>query len=842
MIPLIAALVVSCGGGVTGPAWSEPWEGARLRLVQAIDCASPGRDNYVSDGSDSVVDSPLGPYRQAGPERRARFAYRLRVENVQRPHLLVITYPDDKPRTMDIVGNSPNFLASEDLQTGVACGAEWPASGRMRQHTVLFWPREQELALVLMTALAGHPAAAARIELYKVEGGLPPLQIREPESGGRMLGLQWEDASLAGGLGCPHPLGQVGPEDWALVVSRLTEYMRFTGCNLLKYPIVLYQGPLYPSEVEPGRRERLGYHPTEGADWVRKVLDEFGRQGLCLIPSLTLLRTPSLLALQNTDEEAVARGADTVNQVLRNNGIRASADVPGARPEEGTGKYGPGPIFNPLHPTVRGKVLALIEEILTKYGDAPAFKGLSINLWAESPLWFGSLESDYSDLTVGRFEQETGVRVPVRADHLQRFSGRHDWLIANARAKWIEWRCEKVRELILEILRRVRAKRSDLTLTLALWVPYPPLDSWGGRVYEPGKEASFYDHPYPGQHGAGSGNLGLARWRPEGQPFAEIYREGGLDLERLKGIEGLLLERVQTPCDYRWRWTMFGWRPEHVLAREIDFDPGVVEAVRSPGQTATWFYNRYYEDAAGSETPLPGLWWAECPWRVSAITPAPPHFMEYFANALASLDANEITDGGITLGLMGHEAEVRNFARAYRALPRGSFQDYAGTSDPVQMRTRWEGEVLWLYLVNREAYPATVALGFQPEGVSVVEAGSGRAVGRIGERLLLRLGPYGLRAFKVGSASKERKASDSIRIATVSVRVPERVKRELLDRLTRLQAAAHRSTHSDEEHRTCERLITQAQEALAAGHLSRARHLLWGYEAVRLLGPPDAPA
>jgi hypothetical protein len=135
---------------------------------------------------------------------------------------------------------------------------------------------------------------------------------------------------------------------------------------------------------------------------------------------------------------------------------------------------------------------------------------------------------------------------------------------------------------------------------------------------------------------------------------------------------------------------------------------------------------------------------------------------------------------------------VRKFARTYRALPRGSFEDYAGITDPVQMRTRREGDAPWLYLVNREAYPATVTLAFEPEEVSVVEAGSGRSVGRGGERLVLRLGAYGLRAFRVEGSKTSGQALGPITITTVSVRVSERAKGRLRYRLTELHAAAHR--------------------------------------------------
>ena len=82
------------------------------------------------------------------------------MENVGRPHLAVIHYPDDKRRFMCIMDGT-----SYDLTTGVFTGWAQPLSGSMQELQQVFWPRWQDASIVLMTWSTGEPAAAAKIEI-----------------------------------------------------------------------------------------------------------------------------------------------------------------------------------------------------------------------------------------------------------------------------------------------------------------------------------------------------------------------------------------------------------------------------------------------------------------------------------------------------------------------------------------------------------------------------------------------------------------------------------------------------------------------------------------------------
>ena len=59
-------------------------------------------------------------------------------------------------------------------------------------------------------------------------------------------------------------------------------------------------------------------------------------------------------------------------------------DFPWAYGEKTRQPYHSGPIFNPLHPVVREATVGFVREIGERYGKFPAFKGISINVGADS--------------------------------------------------------------------------------------------------------------------------------------------------------------------------------------------------------------------------------------------------------------------------------------------------------------------------------------------------------------------------------------------------------------------------------------------------------------------------
>ena len=77
----------------------------------------------------------------------------------------------------------------------------------------------------------------------------------------------------------------------------------------------------------------------------------------------------------------------------------------------------------------------------------------------------------YEDYTVGRFREDTGIAVPLHAKDPARFGKRYEWLMANAKQEWIDWRCGQYTKLFRTFRDRLVAARPDLELYLCLREP-----------------------------------------------------------------------------------------------------------------------------------------------------------------------------------------------------------------------------------------------------------------------------------------------------------------------------------------------------------------------------------
>ncbi|MCP5117763.1 MAG: hypothetical protein GY953_43630, partial [bacterium] len=163
----------------------------------------------------------------------------------------------------------------------------------------------------------------------------------------------------------------------------------------------------------------------------------------------------------------------------------------------------------------------MVAEIAERYGDEPSFTGLSLVLPRHKLFAFGSIQSGYNDVNVRRFEQDSGIRVPVGADDPQRFSKAHQWLMSNAKSEWIAWRCRKIHDYYKELAGNLSAKRSDLKLTVNLFAR-PEL--YHGRLA---------DH-------SSSGDI-----------MAETLGEAGLDPNLFIDDENIVLSWTMVPSDYR---------------------------------------------------------------------------------------------------------------------------------------------------------------------------------------------------------------------------------------------------------------------------------------------------
>ena len=93
-----------------------------------------------------------------------------------------IDYPDDAKRTADLIIQKSNLPHSDyTMQVGYAAGDEYPNTGRILTHRVLYWASDPDVTLVVMTARKDAPAAVSAVRVYRVNGAaLPVAEVNEP--------------------------------------------------------------------------------------------------------------------------------------------------------------------------------------------------------------------------------------------------------------------------------------------------------------------------------------------------------------------------------------------------------------------------------------------------------------------------------------------------------------------------------------------------------------------------------------------------------------------------------------------------------------------------------------
>jgi hypothetical protein len=281
----------------------------------------------------------------------SRFAYKFQIQNENNPHLIVVNYPDDKMRIMgiDLSSESPHSEPGRQIpekfyqiETGVFTGGEYPNTNEFKQHTIYFWPRDTTYMITFVNWLAapvGAGAAVRNISVYEIigdeiTGWFPKTNVFKPPDGGRMLGLWWEQNELPDSF-CA--FNESFREYYKAILNAM-DYLHFTGQNLLIYNIWQYAPPHYPSRAErniynlwPPVRDR-----PWPADWFELLLKVAEVNDVNVIPSLTITSIPSLDVIED---------GYTVD-------------------------------------LIKEKMLNIVDDILKQYGYNPAFKGISLNIWA----------------------------------------------------------------------------------------------------------------------------------------------------------------------------------------------------------------------------------------------------------------------------------------------------------------------------------------------------------------------------------------------------------------------------------------------------------------------------
>jgi sugar phosphate isomerase/epimerase len=750
--------------GPLPPRATQPVE----KLVATIDLAGALPDDQFCDTGDTrLVESPLGRYREAADKRGSRFAVRLRFDHLGAWHRVEWTWPDDKPRTADVVLNRSQF----DVATGTLAGDEYPNTNRMRTQSAYFWPRAQDDALLFMTAETGRPAAAAAVKVYELSG--PPAALTGPpprfrDASPRRVGLYYEDPVLSMNFG-----GQPSFPSFAEVVDRLVAYLEACGLNTFYYPAVWYHGPLYPSPSQGDSQLGSRPHPH---DFLAYLLRCFEARGIQLVVTFNV-HDLRCLAEVETDEDRVRAGVSTPLTVLWNSGLKR------------TGWHGTEGDFNPLDPRVHEAVRELVGELAARYGDSPAFGGVCLHLPRHSLLWFGSADTGYNDENLRGFERDTGVALDIDYAEPLRANRAYRVLMGKHQQRWLDWRCQRIAKQWREYADLLRRARSDLALTANL---YTVLDE-SNR------------HPDTA---------------PEEVDYANEARECGADVRELAKIPNVRFMNTFSPGLYRWeRSRRSPATPTQRAIRAANFSPSAYDPFAAQGRPfGVHFHDKYWEDDLGQRAGLEGLrkWGQpEMGWRVSTPVPPSPHGLENCAAALGAADVQTVTKGGFVVGTVGLEDQVAPWAAAFRQLPAVAFGDVPGLADPVRVRTCHRADGEWAYAQNRLYEPVELTLRIEGGG-DLTNLATGEGVPVKEGRASLRLSGYQLVALWARAGQARTVGGEARGTAAVSRRLTENV--------GRLRAALPKAAPDLAERVKARLELTE--NLLREGLLARAGHVL----------------
>lgn len=722
-------------------------------LIDSIDCSQTG-NGYLVSGTAQVVHQPgVGSYREAGTNRLDRFSYEIEfAETNGTPVVIEITWPDDKPRAMGLYmyRHSATLTQNRDrLAGGIQSGYEYPCGGGMTKTRYIFYPWEPRYLFEARTMIPGYPAAVSRIDVYEINGRLPKLSISSPAGEtARRLGHMDEDQSFE--ILINSELDERGVQQKKQpvhVLETLLDYMDYTGQDIMNYAFIRYR---FLYRDMPGAYDSIGFR-TKG--WQHLMLDMFERRDKKLLVTCNATGLPEdLLAPDEYTDEYTLR--DRYGNLVPND-------------------WGGG-LINPVHPEARSRFLRHINDVLGDVGSHPACAGL--DLWFlewKSPWSFHSLENGYGDYTVPLFESDTGINLGVSDSASDRFNQRYLLLTGTYRSQWLAWRAEKTTELVSLIDTAVRNVNTNLSLNLSL-------AGWG--------RSDTMDHE--DEEDFNFTNL-----------FYETY---SMALDDLAELPSVRLMPQRQPTWYRFQKFH---ADEESTVNELMWDPDKCADLRATGRGASSSYHRYFESFNNSLDPVE----FKSSFQSADAKPHGRYFLQDLVHAVAAMDPSTLLLGGQPLGTSGRDVLIREFSKAYCALPAEAFSDVEGQQDPVVVRYCQTGNGTYLYAANLTFWSQTGSVWFAGSATNAVDLSTSENNAVTGGELSLSLKPFQLRSFLLGSSAVP--TNWTVQVSTQAVAWCQ----ERFEQITNLTGSAAAELPD---------LVSQIQTAINNGELSEAHRLM----------------
>ncbi len=707
-------------GDEIDPANPRRWEERLAKLPQWAKLAKSRKATFGNSNL-QTRQHPLGPVAQLNPSRLANDpsweAYTLTVNRTGVPHVLEVEYPSDLPQTLGISILEPN--AAGALNVGLDSGVDVPetflsgkSAPRWLRHRLVFWPRTKAPLLLMTNRSDRSPAVYGKIRVLAGWESLPRAVPAQASASARMLAAYLDRPLFPENFSASEALDpwlNRSLDDWQTFYeggARLVQYLQYAGYEGLMLSVLADGSTIYPSRlVQPTPRYDTGVFFDSGQDPQRKdvlemLLRMFDRERLRMIPTLEF--AAPLPAL----EEQLRRGDPDAA------GLEWIGPSGGTWSQGYVSRRGLAPYYNVLDPRVQEAMLAVVQELLTRYVQHPSFNGLAIKLSGDGYAQLPGPEWGLDDATIARFQRDTHVKVPGSGPG--RFAQRAQFLTQEPQQRaWLYWRAEELGRFYRRLQAELTAVKPGCRLYLA-----------GTDLFSAPDVQQALRPALPRRHGPDEALLLL-----------------GIDLRQYQDEHApLLLHSAQIQS---------GRLSAQAVALEMQSMPEVERGLME-GMGSLFFHPPEKTSILSFDEKSPFR-----PTFSELLTqpvPAEQENRRRFVHHLAMADPKTMVDGGWMLP-MGQEESLRDLILAFRRLPATRFERLTNrlpneSSQPVTIRSCTHANRTWAYVVNDAPFASSVLLRLEaPAGCRVEELSGVRKIPQLktdreGLCLPLDLDPY----------------------------------------------------------------------------------------------------
>jgi hypothetical protein len=749
--------------------------------------------------------------------RGSGYSYRFQFEQPGSFYFMELEYPDNAKRTIEVQISSKIEGVWTNSQAGVGAetGGRFLPTGRMQKLRWIHVADPGPHSVDLINVVDGEKAAAKSLKIYRIKGDLPAVRTGT----GRSYGIHTERCFATSGIGMNFGVGMPRNREasraedeelppiqsllkdlvWMHRTSeRYVQYLKFAGQNCHVMGCIQYSEYNTPYVPAP---------PIEDSRvlWCLKTMlaNALDLNGIDFYSGVEFSQSQDVRSYAN--DAQVANGADTVWMV-------------NARGEQLYGHELVTIVPNWLHTEVRDRYNDLLENLSGTFSHLSHYRGVHglLGPSQRQGYWipgYGSgagyedpFEMSFDDVTIGLFEEEAGIRLPIAENDPQRFEKRAALLRSPAtRDRFIRWRGKKLREFLDNAVQTLRRRRKDLELASVLAVEDPV----------------FFRHLIQSE-----------------KSFGQLMKEFAVDLDELRAVDGL--RTGHWTISWRsspWEGKFPSQNPYLWFART---SPEVVSAFGSQENPyvfvrTSWDENMFPTGGHAMKDRNDHDRLVESDWimngeKIRALPqPGGYHCREAFVQALVTSDPQLLIGGFTDLNInVGHEQMLRSVLGTFTHLPREEFEPVldTGLDTNLAIRKLSKEDESYLYVVNPCQWHVTGNLTLRTDG-DILEIPSGRSITTNrtdgSTDVPVRLTPFGLLAFRVTSPRLEvvdyrtepLAAAELDRLRSVLSRMQEL----LLDPRAKLGLALR-------DRRFLEESITRAQNALGNHEYARAWSIL----------------